>query len=96
MFNKLKFFAEEYYEIVDIGDILDYTDNPQAKLNAQSITKIDDFVEILNRRDKTIEEVRRSARVLREKLGYLDGGLAGLYIPREGRAKTVIDWLGGL
>lgn len=96
LFNKLKFFAEEYYEIVDIGDILDYTDNPQAKLNAQSITKIDDFVEILNRRDKTIEEVRRSARVLREKLGYLDGGLAGLYIPREGRAKTVIDWLGGL
>jgi len=36
---------------------------------------------------------RESAREIRKRLGGLDAGLAGLYVPREGHAKDVSDWL---
>lgn len=69
------------------------SDKKNTYRDKERSVQVEEFIELLDRKERAVEEVREHARIIKAKLGDLDEGLAGLYTPRKGHAKDVSDWL---
>jgi hypothetical protein len=95
LYDRVNFFVSQYYGIVDTSELLDLTQegvDGDETVDMEEM-RVEEFVELLRRKETTVQEVRRQARMVRSKFGDLDTGLAGLFTPRVGHAKDVSDWL---
>jgi hypothetical protein len=92
--QRLKSFQREYYAVVDkrFFELEGEATTPEDTSLPKEIT-IDTVTQIIDEARDAMQQARTAARDVLNRLGKPERGLGGLWLPREGFAKDVTDWL---